>query len=532
MATTLSAPYDPSNEAKPVEVKTTLGPLRGKAEGSVSRFLGVPYAQPPLGRLRFKAPQPLAPWSGTRDAFDFGNPSLQEPHPEMGLEGTGRMPSSSEDCLYLNVWTPATDNKRRPVMFYSHGGGFMIGSGASSWQDGSNLAKRQDVVVVQSNHRLGVLGYLFLADIAGSDEFAANQGMQDILAALRWTFENIEAFGGDPDRIMIYGESGGGSKTTALYTMPAAAPYFRNASIESSARMRFPSRDGATERARITLHNLGVGEHELDKLYEVSPEQIMKAQLADMSRGEAPWCVPAERARPGLGVFVDGEIVPGDPFADGAPEISANKPLMTGTTADESVFFRLFGPKDVFRLSWADLPGELEKNMPPALVTKAIAAFRKIRPEATPSQLYFAITTSTIQHGNFRLAAIKAAQKAAPVYQYELSYHSPVKAPDTDFEIGAPHAADILMKFDNPEVAQDFIFGEDQSPARYQTAHNMSALWAGFARDGKPNAEGLPDWPAYTLETRATMRIDAECRVVNDLNREERLFWDAHEKER
>ncbi|MFK4810385.1 carboxylesterase family protein [Devosia sp. ZW T5_3] len=189
---------------------------------------------------------------GLLTSFDvFANPSYQVPGGEMGPKGNGRMPAPSEDCLYLNVWTPAADNKPRPVMFYNHGGGYMIGSGAATGQDGTNLARLYDVVVVQSNHRLGLLGYLFLGDLAEGD-YAANAGMLDIQAALQWTRDNIENFGGDPDNIMVWGESGGGSKTAAIYTMPGAASLFHKASIESAAPLRFPTRDAATARARKT----------------------------------------------------------------------------------------------------------------------------------------------------------------------------------------------------------------------------------------------------------------------------------------
>src|SRR5690348_6460346 len=177
------------------EAATRYGRVRGRREDGIVKFLGVPYATPPLGELRFKAPKPPRPWSGVRETVSFPNPAYQAPGGEMGPNGNGRMPAPSEDCLYLNIWTPAADRKRRPVMFYNHGGGYMIGSGSATGQDGTHLAQLYDVVVVESNHRLGLLGYLFLGDLVGGDladgGYAANQGMLDILAALRWTRENI-----------------------------------------------------------------------------------------------------------------------------------------------------------------------------------------------------------------------------------------------------------------------------------------------------------------------------------------------------
>ena len=197
-----------------VEVKTAYGRLRGKRTRDLVTFEGIPYAGSVSGENRFKAPPPLEPWTGVRDAFTSGPPSFQ-PSPRADE------PPFSEDCLVLNIWTPAVDRRRRPVMFYNHGGGFVVGSGSTWYQDGSNLARDYDVVVVANNQRLGLLGYLFLADLAG-EEYATsgNQGILDIAAALRWTYENVEAFGGDPHNVMVFGESGGGAKHRASMRFP------------------------------------------------------------------------------------------------------------------------------------------------------------------------------------------------------------------------------------------------------------------------------------------------------------------------
>ena len=274
-----------------IEAATRYGKVRGKREDGIVKFLGVPYAAPPLGELRFKAPKRLTPWSGVRDAVDFPNPAFQVAGSEMGPQGNGRMPAPSEDCLYLNIWTPAADCKQRPVMFYNHGGGYMIGSGSATGQDGTHLAQLYDVVVVESNHRLGMLGYLFLADLAGGD-YAANQGMLDILAALRWTRQNIENFGGDPDNIMVWGESGGGAKTAAIYTMPDAAPLFQKASIESASPLRFPTRDGATARAKRTLELLGLTTADIPKLHEIPAERLLEIQQSESRMALRPGAIP------------------------------------------------------------------------------------------------------------------------------------------------------------------------------------------------------------------------------------------------
>ncbi|MFF5081780.1 carboxylesterase/lipase family protein [Actinoplanes sp. NPDC000266] len=496
------------------EAATRYGRVRGRREDGIVKFLGVPYATPPLGRLRFKAPKPPQPWRGVRDAVDFPNPAFQVAGGEMGPQGNGRMPAPSEDSLYLNIWTPAADRKRRPVMFYNHGGGYMIGSGSATGQDGSNLAKLYDVVVVESNHRLGLLGYLFLGDLAHGD-YAANQGMLDILAALRWTSENIQNFGGDPDNIMVWGESGGGAKTAAVHTMPSASRLFHKASIESAAPLRFPTRDGATARADRTLHLLGITKADIPKLYDIPAARLLEIQVSEAANGAPPWGDPG--LLPGFGAFVDGRIIPRHPFADGAAPFSAGKPLMVGTCRDETVFFSLFGPPDVFRIDEAGLRSRLSGTYPGAELDRIIATFRRSRPGATPAQLYFAITTSPIWRDAIKIAEVKAAQHRAPAYMYQLAYPDPTVVPGTDFPLGSPHASDIPMKFANVPA--------DERPGKRATARHMSALWAGFARHGHPTAPGVPRWPVYTPRDRATMWIDADCRIVRDPGKAERLFW-------
>ncbi|MEV6850077.1 carboxylesterase family protein [Actinoplanes sp. NPDC051411] len=504
------------------EAATRYGRVRGRREDGIIKFLGVPYATPPLGRLRFQAPKPPASWRGVRDAVDFPHPAFQVAGAEMGPTGNGRMPAPSEDCLYLNIWTPAADDRRRPVMFYNHGGGYMIGSGSATGQDGTHLAQLYDVVVVESNHRLGLLGYLFLGDLHHGD-YAANQGMLDILAALHWTSENIEHFGGDPDNIMVWGESGGGAKTAAVYTMPAAARLFHKASIESAAPLRLATRDGATARAERTLHLLGLSAADMPALHDIPAARLLEIQQSEAANGEAPWGDPG--TLPGFGAFVDGHIITQQPFADGAAPFSARKPLMIGTCRDETVFFSLFGPTDIFHLDEAGLRQHLSSTYQGAELDRIIATFHRSRPDATPSQLYFAITTSPIWRDAIAIAETKVAQHAAPVFMYQLAYKNPTVVPGTDFPIGSPHSSDINLKFANTDKNLDSFLFADQSPGRLATARHMSALWAGFARHGHPTAPHVPQWPAYTLAKRATMWLDAECKIVDDPDRPERLFW-------
>ena len=214
-----------------IDVEMSHGKIRGARNDGVTIFKGIPYAGRVSGDRRFRRPAELQPWPGVRDALHLGAPAIQPSRPNE--------PEPAEDCLFLNIWTPATDNRKRPVMFYSHGGGFVIGSGGSASQDGTNLARNFDVVVVQTNHRLGLLGFLYLDELAGSEYAGSgNQGLLDIVAALEWVNKHISVFGGDPNNVMIFGESGGGAKTSCLYAMPEAAPYFNKASIESGPGVR------------------------------------------------------------------------------------------------------------------------------------------------------------------------------------------------------------------------------------------------------------------------------------------------------
>lgn len=491
------------------------GKLRGLVENGVLQFRGIPYAGSVSSpETRFRAPPPAKGWTGVRDATQFGAPSPQPP----GYFRDDIQPQ--EDCLFLNVWTPATDNAKRPVMVYQHGGGFLIGSGAAPWQDGGPLARDNDVVVVQSNHRLGIMGYLYLGELLGP-EFAGNQGLMDLVASLAWVKANIAAFGGDPDNVTIFGESGGGGKTSALYAMPAAAPYFHKASIESPIGPGRMTPAQATETTREVMRRLGTD----------NPADLLTAPLADLMKaqmGNAPNVAPGTvvedtgASQPALDFwpFIDGTILPSEPFANGAPAISADKPLITGGTKDESVFFHQ-GDPTTFSLDEAGLFARLEPILGDR--TQAwIDTFRKTRPDASPSQLFFAITTARPWRAlATKIADAKAQQGRAPVYYYILDYDSPEVVRGTDYPQGSPHASDIAMKFNTAPQ-----FGP-KDPERLETARNMSTMWANFARTGKPSAPGEPEWKPYELPERLTMMIDDDCRLESDPEQAEREFFAA-----
>ena len=502
-----------------VDVEITYGKIRGIRSEGVNIFKGVPYAGKVSGDRRFRRPAPLDPWTGVRDALQLGAPSIQ---------GSRGLPAPAEDCLFLNVWTPANDNKKRPVMFYNHGGGYVSGSGGSGGQDGANLARNFDVVVVETNHRLGLLGFLYLEDIAGSDYAGSgNMGVLDIVAGLKWVNQNIAEFGGDPNNVMIFGESGGGGKTAAVYAMPEAASYFNKASIESGPGVRMTSREVAAETTVRLLKELNIDPKNWRKLLEVPAADLLTVQAKFTF---VPPHLEKNDKVFGFGPVVDGVVLPYHPFDPTASEISRNKPLLTGWNEDEYTFFAMERrDADSFKLDFSGIETKLEAQFG-TNTKKIIDAYLKSRPNATATDIYVAINSITMMGlGSVDIAEKKATQKDAPVYLYNFGYKSENKIPGTDYPMGTPHAMDISFKFNNEvppkEGAQPRMSFAGNRPERFAASHNFAELWTTFARTGKPAAKGVPEWPAYNLKTRATMRIDSTCEIINDRFKEELDMW-------
>lgn len=520
-----------TKQRKPDEfvlIEIATGKIRGVRNDGVNVFKGIPYGGKISGERRFRRPAPLQPWTGVRDATQFGAPSIQSPR--------RNEPAPAEDCLFLNVWTPANDNKKRPVMFYSHGGGFISGSGASPGQNGSNLARNFDVVVVETNHRLGLLGFLYLDEIAGSEyEGSGNMGMLDIADGLKWVNQNITQFGGDPNNVMIFGESGGGAKTSCLYAMPAAAPYFNKASIESGPGVRMSTKETAAETTAMLLKELNIAHREWRKLLDVSAADLLAMQA------RLPLVPPfveknnnrqtMQRNAGGFGPVVDGKVLPHHPFDPGAPDISKNKPLLVGWNEDEYTFFA-WERKDTepFKMDFKGLKKKLEPKYG-ADTDKLIATYRKANPNATAPDIFVAISSiSMMGLGSVTIAEKKVKQGGAPVYLYNFGYKSEKKIPGTDYALGTPHAMDISFKFNNEipprdgsEPKESFFGGNN--PDRFVASHHFAELWTTFAKTGKPAARDVPDWPAYNLKDRPTMRIDTKCEVINNRFDGELAMW-------
>jgi para-nitrobenzyl esterase len=511
-----------------VEVEITHGKIRGLRNNGVNIFKGIPYAGKISGDRRFRRPAPLQPWTGVRDALQLGAPAIQQ-----GQTRGLNEPKPDEDCLFLNVWTPANDNKKRAVMFYNHGGAFSNGSGGAVDQDGFNLARLFDVVVVETNHRLGIMGFLYLDEVAGTDYAGSgNNGTLDIVDGLAWVNKNIAMFGGNPNNVMIFGESGGGAKTSCLYAMPAAAPYFNKASIESGPGVHMIPKEAAAEMTSITLRELNIAPKDWKKLLEIPAADLLAIQLKMPSLMAQSEYVKKNGA---IGFVpnsfqpvVDGIALPHHPFDPTAPDISKNKPLITGWNEDEFTFFAMsFGDTEALKadFTFEALPAKLEKQFG-SNTKKIVDTYRETMPNATASQLWVAIESINMMGlGSINIAERKVQQHGAPVYLYNFAYKSEAKVPGTDYPFGTPHAMDIMFKFNNevPGMKQDLLSGN--RPERFTASHNMAELWTTFAKTGKPAAKNVPEWKAYNLTDRTTMRIDTTCEVISNGYSEELAMW-------
>ena len=505
-----------------VEIST--GKLRGDSTGGIYSFKGIPYGASTAGRNRFMPPEPPRPWPGVREAFAYAGRAWQLPNrPKRRavletLLGPADTSQEGEDCLTLNVWTPGiSDGAKRPVMVWLHGGAFGYGSGNRAVTDGGNLARRGDVVVVSVNHRLNIFGFLHLADMGGSVwAHSGNAGMLDIVAALHWVRDDIAAFGGDPDNVTIFGESGGGGKVSVLLAMPAAHGLFHRAIIQSGAAIRVSTRERASTLAEAVLKRLGVGHSECERLQSVPVERLLAA-IAPASRavGRSRWPL---LDRYDFGPVVDGSDLPQHPAEPGAPAIADDIPLMVGGTKEESAFF--LADDDAV---WGGSLTEEDLRQRVAAVSgnqtdELLSAYRNATPQASPADRLIAILTgSNFWVRTVMLAERYAARPRAPVYMYSIDWQSPAH----DGRVKAHHAMDLPFVFDNTDAADTTV----GAPGARELAARVSTTWIAFARNGSPDNPAIPSWPIYTTKDRATMIFDTACRVVHDPDREARLSW-------
>ena len=491
-------------------VETTSGKIRGAIQNKVYSFKGVPYGASTAGANRFMPPQKPQPWTGVRDALEIG---LRSPQPPSYIVAEwavlDRTEPAGEDCLVLNVWTPALDNKKRPVMFWLHGGGFTGGSDGFLAYDGTELARKHDVVVVGINHRLNIFGHMYLADL-GDAKFAqaSNAGMLDCVAALEWARDNVANFGGDPHNVTIFGQSGGGRKVSTLLGMPAAKGLFHRAIVESGSQLTGVSREAATKASETVLQRLGLKATQLEELQRVPVRKLLAAMQGGGGRG----------AGGGLNFapVTDGRTLPADPFVPVASPISADVPLLVGCTETESTWNtqQQYDP-----LTDAELRERVAETLrtDEAKAEQVIAVYKKNQPKQSNLDIYLILASDA----STRAAAItqaerKAALGKAPVYMYLFAWRSPVR----DGRLRSMHTMDIPFVYDNVDVAKvELGSGAD----RYVLADKMSNAWVAFARSGNPNHKGLPAWAPFNAEQRATMIFNTpESKVVNDPSGEER----------
>jgi para-nitrobenzyl esterase len=490
-------------------VTTETGRVQGLLDHGVSAFKGIPYAKPPIGELRFMAPEPIEAWDSVLDATDYGASAMQM-YNRGGDTDLSRQiatvfttesekKSDNEDSLFLNVWTPAPDDRKRPVMVWFHGGGWAYGSGSWPVYDGTNLANKGDVVVVTVNHRLNVFGYLNLANIGGEKyQHSGNAGLLDMVSALEWVRDNIDAFGGDADNVTIMGESGGGSKVSHLMATPAADGLFHKAVIQSGPALTAISAEDATANAEAILAELGIDRDNLERLQWMTADSIIEATEAAAAK---------QNGRMRLAPVVDGITLPRDPFTPDAPKQSADIPVLIGWNKDEMTIFNAGAPwfgrltEDQMKQRLGGLFGEKSADI--------VAAYQEAYPNYSPTYLFNMITgDSRMALGSVTLADRKAKQKA-PVFMYYLVWETPVG----DGVFKSPHTLDMPFMFNN--VDKSVAITGESTEARI-LENQMSSSWIAFARTGNPSNPSVGSWTPYTAKQRATMVFDVKPRIEND----------------
>src|SRR5712692_6504667 len=505
--------------------ETTAGKIRGFRRNGVYICKGVPYGASTAGARRFMPPVKPEPWRGIRNALQYGRVCPYQDSAHFNTDGKNLANSDEdafvlhrgasatvpgEDCLRVNLWTPEINaSHKRPVMVYMHGGGFSAGSGHDLLSyDGESLARNHDVVVVTHNHRLNVYGYLNLANLGGGEyASSANVGMLDLVAVLEWVRDNVATFGGDPGSVTIFGQSGGGGKVVALMAMPAAKGLFHRAIVQSGPFLKSLSPDYSGRLAELVVAELSLSKSQVRELQLIPVDRLSRAAAEDMKKmprpksslrrvyGEYDW-----------GPTVDGLILPRHPFDPGAPQISADVPLLTGTNLHEGVSGLDRPEANAMRVE--ELNRLVKEEFGESSQT-IIDAYRRDYPKATQFDLYAIIAAASFRRPAFEQAIRKAALGSAPAYSYIYSWRTPV----LDNRPGSFHACEIAFTFDNAEICDHYSGG---TPEAFVLSKQISTAWINFARTGNPNHDGLPHWPVYTSEQRATMYFDTPCAVRND----------------
>ncbi|MBV8902704.1 MAG: carboxylesterase/lipase family protein, partial [Acidobacteriia bacterium] len=485
-------------ESSAAIASTNCGKIRGTVQSAgtmrVHAFKGIPYGASTEGAGRFLPPRKPQPWTGVRDALEYGPAAPQIPS-NLILESMAQQPKTdangTEDCLHLNLWTPGLSGKR-PVMVWFHGGGYSAGSGNWNMYNGGNLAAKHDLVVLTVNHRLNVFGYLYLAEL-GDEKFAqaSNVGMLDCIAALEWVRDNIAAFGGDPNNVTIFGQSGGGGKVSTLMAMPAAKGLFHRAIAMSGSTVKGVPRDRATKGAEAFMAKLDLKPNQVEDLQKLPQAQLLAAMRGIQGLQLSP--------------VTDGGTLPADPFDPMASPLSARVPFMVSSTETEVNWNNSvnFDPLDDSALHNRV---KQQLRIDDAATDKLIAVYKKGRPQASNLDLFFILSTdaSNFRTGTDTEAERKAEQGQAPVYKYYFQWYSPVR----EGKLRSYHTLDIPFVFQKVDIAQSMV---GTGPERQPLADKMSAAFAAFARSANPNHKGIPNWEPFDTTKRATMIFNNEC---------------------
>jgi para-nitrobenzyl esterase len=491
------------DDAAAPRATTSYGAVSGYVADDILVFKGVRYGAD-TATTRFAAPAKPKPWDDVQQATKFGDTCPQTPTGNPGGLFTSWAPKPepgmSEDCLFLNVWTPAVDDAKRPVMVWLHGGGFTSGSGSSTAYDGERLARRGDVVVITVNHRLNALGYLNLTQYGEDFKDSAVAGLLDLVQALEWVRDNAEAFGGDPDNVTIFGESGGGAKVTTLLATESAKGLFHRAVVQSGAVLRLPDTAGAQAEADKVVEKLGLTKDDIADI-KTLPEADIRAALAGTRAASAP--------------SVDDRTLTRQPFTPDAPETGRDVPLLIGTNRTENSLFA--GPTNeaLFDLDWDSLGEALVNDFPGQDVTAIIDGYKRLQPDASPSDIYFEATTDANYLAGHRIQAERqVALGGAPVYLYLFNWDTPVQGG----KWRCPHSLEIGFVFDNVANSESMSgIGEEQQ----KVADIMAETWLAFAKTGDPNNDSIPNWPAYDTDKRPVMVLDDTPELVNDARGEQ-----------
>ena len=520
-----AAHQEPGNCSTPRSAiaKTQYGKVRGFVDGGVITFKGVPYGQTTAGANRWLPAKPPTPWTDEYPALTYGANCPQNLHTWTSAEQTFIQDWDdgwqSEDMLKLNIWTPSLTG-RLPVMFYIHGGGYSFGSSYElPSHEGAQMARLHNVVQVSVNHRLNILGFFDVSEIGGpAYGDSANVGMTDLVAALRWVHENIENFGGDPDRVMIYGQSGGGSKVTTLMGMPSAVGLIHRAAAQSGGGGNIPTREQQTEVAQLVMKDLGLGPTDIESLQKMEWSKLAaagNAAVAKINPPGPPMMGPGPPGKPRVGwsPCVDGKVINMRSFFEAAPEVSKNVPILIGSVSEEGNRMSSRPTEEEWHASLAKAYGDDKATAIVSTLKKAYP-LKQIRTLSYMCSGSFGLNGLSMRNNVVKMAKLKQELKAAPAYAYYFTWQTPI----LDGVPGAWHTADLQFCFDNTKRCEQ---GTGNTPEAQALAKKMAASWAAFAATGNPSIPGL-SWEATNAETNNTMVWDNNCRMMNDPDGEAR----------